>query len=277
MEPDLVIVAAEDVTGDFLRAVLSRWAEKTIVLAQTPNLLPWGKGSYFPESPLRELIPEAAGVVGCSRFICNYLMEHGIPARLAYLPVHTIPATPLGNYRNDYVAFVNPARQKGIDVFIAVADGMPVERFCAVPLWATSEADLRRLRGLANVDTIGPFEDMDSLWSRTRVLLMPSTWTENFPLTMIEAMLQGIPVICSDVGGLPECSLGVAKVVPTRAERTDANRVAEDWIDELEYLQNAECWSRASSAARRAAIDFVGCTSTSSFLATASAVAHQSR
>ena len=42
---------------------------------------------------------------------------------------------------------------------------------------------------------------------------MPSLWWENQPLVAIEAMINGIPVIGSDRGGIPE-SLGEAGSLP---------------------------------------------------------------
>jgi glycosyltransferase involved in cell wall biosynthesis len=39
---------------------------------------------------------------------------------------------------------------------------------------------------------------------RSRALLLPSRWPENNPMSLLEARAVGIPVICSDMGGLPE-------------------------------------------------------------------------
>ena len=36
------------------------------------------------------------------------------------------------------------------------------------------------------------------------MLVFPSTWYENAPLTIIEALACGLPVIASDIGSLPE-------------------------------------------------------------------------
>ena len=47
----------------------------------------------------------------------------------------------------------------------------------------------------------------------TRICVMPSLWWENQPLVVIEAMVNGIAVIGSDRGGIPE-ALGDAGIVP---------------------------------------------------------------
>jgi len=45
---------------------------------------------------------------------------------------------------------------------------------------------------------------------------MPSLWYEGFGLSVMEAMLHGIPVITSDSGGLTEAKLGTRFVLPVR-------------------------------------------------------------
>jgi glycosyltransferase involved in cell wall biosynthesis len=39
---------------------------------------------------------------------------------------------------------------------------------------------------------------------RAKALLLPSTWYEGFPLTVVEAFSCGVPVIASRIGGIPE-------------------------------------------------------------------------
>ena len=46
--------------------------------------------------------------------------------------------------------------------------------------------------------------DPRRFWSLTKIALLPSLWWENQPLVAIEAMINGIPVIGSNRGGIPE-------------------------------------------------------------------------
>ncbi len=61
--------------------------------------------------------------------------------------------------------------------------------------------DLARLPNL----TIRPnTTDPRTFYAETRLLLMPSLWNESFGLVAAEAMLNGIPVLASNRGALPE-------------------------------------------------------------------------
>jgi glycosyltransferase involved in cell wall biosynthesis len=69
------------------------------------------------------------------------------------------------------------------------------------------EDEVRRLvadRGLnGRVDFLGARDDVDSILARSQIFVLPSNW-EGFPLTILEAMRAGLPVIASDVGGVRE-------------------------------------------------------------------------
>jgi glycosyltransferase involved in cell wall biosynthesis len=81
------------------------------------------------------------------------------------------------------------------------------------------------------------------------VLVMPSTWLETFGMTAVEAMLRGIPVVASDIGGLPEAMLGVPHLLPPRATDTWVSVVSRLLTDPTHYRE-------ISAMARRAAIRF---------------------
>lgn len=60
--------------------------------------------------------------------------------------------------------------------------------------------------GAGNCRLLGPVaaRDMAQIYQASDVLVVPSVWPEPFPLVILEAMSYGLPVIASDIGGIPE-------------------------------------------------------------------------
>jgi glycosyltransferase involved in cell wall biosynthesis len=151
------------------------------------------------------------------------------------------------------VTMVNPSEVKGIGMFLELAGRLPEADFLAVPTWGTTAADRRALAEQPNVRLAEPVEDIDELLARTRVLVMPSVWQETFGMTAVEAMLRGIPVVASDIGGLPEAMLGVPHLLPPHATGAWVDVVSRLLTDRVHYRE-------ISVQARRAAIGFAAST-----------------
>lgn len=47
-------------------------------------------------------------------------------------------------------------------------------------------------------------DEVSSLFTRARALVVPSTWHEGSPRVILESLAAGVPVLASDIGGLPE-------------------------------------------------------------------------
>lgn len=47
-------------------------------------------------------------------------------------------------------------------------------------------------------------EKLDSIINRCSYFIFPSIWFENFPYTLIEILNRGLPIIASNIGGVPE-------------------------------------------------------------------------
>ena len=60
-----------------------------------------------------------------------------------------------------------------------------------------------RVLGLHNVTFLGTRDDVLDLLARSHVFVLPTKW-EGFPISILEAMRAGLPVIASDVGGVRE-------------------------------------------------------------------------
>jgi surfactin synthase thioesterase subunit len=177
----------------------------------------------------------------------------------------------LGRFGNPYVVMVNPCAVKGISIFLALAERLPQLEFAAVPTWGTSADDLAALSRLPNVTVVDPVDNLDDLFRQARVLLVPSLWAEARSRVVVEAMLRGVPVIASDVGGLREAKLGVPYLVPvnpiTQYQSTlDENMVPvanvpeQDisvWLGPLDRLtKDRGHWEEIAAQSREAALNY---------------------
>jgi glycosyltransferase involved in cell wall biosynthesis len=218
LRPDWVLVTSEDPEQSMLEAALEGRPGRVVYLVHTPLMLPFGPNSFAASASGTRLFQRAAGVVTVSRCVRDYVRRwSGMESPVLRFPVYGDgPFLRRGDPDEGYAVLVNPCAYKGIPLFLALARRLPDVAFAAVPTWGTTAADRAALAAEPNVHLLPPADDIDEVFARTRVLLMPSLWMEAFPLLPIEAMLRGVPVIASDAGGLPEAMLGVDHVLPVR-------------------------------------------------------------
>jgi glycosyltransferase involved in cell wall biosynthesis len=116
-----------------------------------------------------------------------------------------------GKRQRRRVTFVNPEIAKGVFVFVAIAARlaairpdiplMVVEGRTPAELLTQIGIDLARL---PNVIVKPPTADPREFYAVTKLILMPSVWKESFGLVAAEALINGIPVLASNRGSLPE-------------------------------------------------------------------------
>ncbi len=108
--------------------------------------------------------------------------------------------------------------------------------------------------------TPDPRDFYPAVFANTKLLLMPSLWFESFGLVAAEAMLNGIPVLASNRGALPE-TIGdsgflfdiPARYTPETRDVPTAEEVAP-WVDTIIRLWDDPAeYDRASRAARERA------------------------
>ena len=97
-----------------------------------------------------------------------------------------------------------------------------------------------------NVDRAQHMTDMRPLYAATRVLLAPSLWYESWGRVATEAVINGIPVLASRSGGLPEAvgEGGICLETP-EACRKDYLRIPTEeemrpWMDALKRLLDGD-------------------------------------
>jgi glycosyltransferase involved in cell wall biosynthesis len=168
-----------------------------------------------------------------------------------------------------YVTFINPQPEKGASVFARIALELGRRR-PDIPLLVVEgrgKADglvglSVDLSALTNLNRMANTPDPRDFYRVSRAVLMPSLWRESLGRVPIEAMANGIPVLASDRGALPE-TLGDAGFVFTIPDRcTPASNIVPTaqevapWVAVIERLWDdpafeAEHRRRALAEAKR--------------------------
>jgi len=151
--------------------------------------------------------------------------------RTAYIskPIVELTRTSQGyKFENEYILMFNNLVRKGADVFAKTANILPNKKFAIVPGWDMLKKDDKfdetKLKNMCeslgltytgqqptsvndfpnNVEILKPDFNVQNIYSKTKILCIPSIWQETFGRVAIECMLSQVPVIGSAVGGLKQ-------------------------------------------------------------------------
>jgi glycosyltransferase involved in cell wall biosynthesis len=174
----------------------------------------------------------------------------GVPAdRIDVLP-HYLPAAAFADRSSagagEYALFAGRlATEKGVDTAIkaaALAD-IPLRVAGDGPV-AGQLAELANLIG-GHVDFIGRQDraGMERELAGAAMVLMPSRYHEFSPFSALEAMAAGVPVIASELGGLPEL-IGAERCVPPNDQHALAARMRNLWTDRDRRTRDGEALLR---------------------------------
>ncbi|MGH9895567.1 MAG: glycosyltransferase family 4 protein, partial [bacterium] len=229
-EPDGILVSSEDRSQSLLEAALKVDPSRVIYLAHTPQMFPFGPAALYPGKRRTELIGRTSAIVTISRFVADYIEKWtGLEAAVHHPPHYgSGPFPHFGRADKGYVLMMNACAVKGISIFLGLARALPDIQFAALPGWGTTNADRIALGALRNVVLLKNCKNLDDILRQTRALLMPSLWLEGFGMSVVDAMLRGIPVLAGAYGGLVEAKLGTDYLLPVRPieryeERLDDN------------------------------------------------------
>ena len=269
-DPDWMLICEHGVL--LLISALDAHPSRTVVVAQSIiTHLPTGSAAAI-EDQIRVLLRKAAGIITISDYMRDYIQRwSGLDSTILHFPSYgSGPYTHFHNFDSGYVTMVNPCVYKGISIFLSLAEKLPQVKFAAIAFWGTSAEDHAALERLPNVTLLQPSPNLDDIFGQTKVLLVPSVWGEAYGQVVVDAMLRGIPVLASNVGGLPEAKLGVDYVLPVNMiERYEQNARMEiepvvpdqdvsPWVETLSrVLTDRALYERVSRDSREAALSFV--------------------
>jgi glycosyltransferase involved in cell wall biosynthesis len=89
-----------------------------------------------------------------------------------------------------------------------------------------------------------PEEEVRRQMLAARALVLPSVWYEGQPMTALEALAAGLPVLSSDIGAMPEL------LAPLGREWLAAPGEVSSWVAALRALAHREQVETASARAR---------------------------
>ena len=214
-DPEIILTSTDDPAHLLLEPAM-RSRARVVYLVRAIIALPFGPDAAFPSASKTAAVCQADGMVAVSEYVAEYVR------RFAYREAVHVPISLLdpgvrpfvGAFENRFVTMVNPCAVKGISIFLELARRLPKVEFAAVPTWGTTAEDHETLGKLPNVSMLAPVDDIHGLMMQTKVALVPSLWAEARSRVILEAMVRGIPVMASQVGGLSEAKLGVDYLLP---------------------------------------------------------------
>lgn len=244
-DPDCVLVASEDPGYALLTVAAELAPRKTLWFARSASMVGVGPKCFFRDARIPDMIARLDSVVVNSHYLRRYLLRWaGVDSVVVDAPTYKLP--PRDIVPGPFVTIINPCGLKGIDIAIELAKTRPLVKFCAVPMWGTTSPDLSRLKALANVAIVSSQDDIGAILRQCRIILVPSLWDESFGRIVIEAMLWGIPVLASNVGGLPEAKLGVPYLLPVNPIQVYLQRLDENMVRvPVVPRQNIDPWLAA--------------------------------
>lgn len=235
--PDLVVVWNR-ASADLAREAAVRGIPSIVWVHDAT--LSWFTGHLPPEPTTR--------VIAVSEFLAHFACERLARPVSVLRPVLALDAVRATERRPTFVTMVNPRPEKGVDVALAVAERLPGRRFLLVGSDALPADERTRLaarvRSLHNVRVVARAQDMRAVYAETAVLLVPSRCEDAAPRVVLEAQANGIPVVASRVGGIPEIGGEGVALLPRDAS-------IDLWADTIEgLLRDPRAHARLADAGR---------------------------
>jgi phosphatidylinositol alpha-mannosyltransferase len=203
------------------------------------------------------VLPRADHLIPVSESLRKYLLlRHISDSKITVIPngvpvVRDVPAwrPPVAEWTVGMAALFRP--RKGIEVLLQAlkllkGQGLSV-RLRAIGSFETSgyEAEVKQLcsqLGLdAQVDWTGFTKDVHGELGKIQTFVLPSLFGEGMPMVVLEAMSMGIPIVASDVEGIPEVvTTDLGRVVAAGSAEALAHVIAEIVQGRLDSLSMAE-------------------------------------
>ncbi|HID8536467.1 TPA: glycosyltransferase family 4 protein [Stenotrophomonas maltophilia] len=138
-----------------------------------------------------------------SEFSIPRFVQGGLPAsKIVVKPNFTSVPKPTDAYRAGLLFVGRISEEKGIDTLLTAVCGLPSGSLRIVGSGPLEGA----VKAQPLVEFLGPLnnESVHAEMVRATCLIVPSLWYEGFPMVVVEAFANGLPIIASRIGALGE-------------------------------------------------------------------------
>lgn len=265
IDPDILLVS-DDKKGDLLVLALQLSPRQTVLIVHTNLHLPFGEEATDINPIRAKYYRQCRNILTATKYTQTYLqMEADLAS--TYLPFPIFGPGPFNNiarFNQGHIGMINPCAVKGIDIFIGLAEQFSQLDFLAVPTWGANATDMQRLENLCNVHIMFPTDDTEEILEQIQILIVPSLIPETFGYVVVEAMLRGIPVLASNLGGLRDAKLGVDYLLQVQAavnlkgQHSIPDQDLAPWTQTLqELIDNSELYQQCSDNSYKAAMTYL--------------------
>lgn len=256
IEPDFVICFGSRYLAPLVRYAREKKAKVIFYLASgtyTEEEMPVFEAVnqiVVPTNTLKTLYKDKLGL---SSIVLSTAPNHQFERSSKDLPILA------ANRKEKFVTMINPAGPKGGLVFINVANQyqkidpsitfLAVESRGKMTAWQESGIETTAIK---NLWWIPKQANIEHVFRKTSILIVPSITYEAAGKVISEAMLCGIPVIASDIGGIKEQMRGAGELVDIPQEVIDNPGVMpveyiNTWVGKVQkLLENEDEYLEAS-------------------------------
>ena len=244
------------VVDDFKPDVVLVQAMASMPVAHTISALGVPMVIYWRDAEKNRMCGTPVGLnaryIANSQFTASFYKQHFSVSSTVIPPLIRRERYIAPNPTRQSVVFIGTVPEKGLDVAFGIAKACPDIPFEFVESWIMPHGRRRAIKSclasLPNVRFVPHQTDMRPIYGRARLLLAPSQWEEAWGRVASEAHINGVPVIGSNIGGLPEAiGPGGILVEPKAPPSEWAEHVQTLWQDTASYRRlsaDAAAYSR---------------------------------
>ncbi len=154
--------------------------------------------AYLHQSLLDSYQKKIDLFISPSQFLIKQFKDWGFQKKITYLPNFVSVQKPAVKKENYLLYLGRLEPEKGLGTLLEAMKLLPQEKLLVAGTGSYS------VKETANVKPLGWQKDINALVARAKLLIVPSQWSENNPLNVLEAQELGTAVLASRIGGLPE-------------------------------------------------------------------------